>query len=372
MLKKLFLFVPTCFFVLFLHAQSSEKSLSEFDWLTGYVERNYPGYQQKTQDKEKKFEEWISRARDIISHRPDTLPFLMDEYLGLFNDGHLFFRITSEGRNRFQDIINREWSRRNAVAKPTAVNMYYTAKAMNDSTFFLRIPSFGDNTSNQLVEDNWNDIISRPYLIVDLRCNGGGNDNNFSKLMSLVYSRPYWKYGVELYATPDIAALYRQIAAHESDQEAVEWFTTLADSVKNHLGGYVLRPGMRRMFQISNDTVYPYPRKIAILIHKGNASSAEQFILEARESDKVILFGNENTRGAIDLSNVFNVSTPQGWFELWFPTTRSCRCPETVIDGIGISPQIPVPYKESLQEKDSIGEEIRYIERVLRGLQCEL
>lgn len=365
MFKKSLFLIASCFSALALYAQSSEKSLSEFDWLTGFVQRNYPGYQQKTKGKEKDLEEWTNRSRDLICHQPDTLPFLMDEYLRLFNDGHLYLRMTPKGGNLFQDIIQRERSRN---TQSTAINMYYTAKAMNDSTFFLRIPSFGDNMSNQLVEDNWNDIISRPYLIVDLRCNGGGNDENFSKLMSLVYSRPYWNYGVELYATPDIAALYRKFAADDSDPEGVEWFTTLADSVESHLGGYVLRPGLQRMYQICNDTIYPYPRKIALLIHKQNASAAEQFILEAKESDKVVLFGNENTRGAIDLSNVFQVSTPQGWFELGFPTTRSCRCPEIIIDGIGISPQIPVPYPESLQERDNIGEEIKYIERVLRGI----
>lgn len=36
--------------------------------------------------------------------------------------------------------------------RPESFNMYYTAKAMNDSTFFLRIPSFADSESNKIVE----------------------------------------------------------------------------------------------------------------------------------------------------------------------------------------------------------------------------
>lgn len=368
MLKKLFLLISACISMPALYAQSPEESLSEFDWLTGYVQRNYPGYPQKARNKEKMLQKWIEQNRNLISHQPDTLPFILDEYLRLFNDGHLYLSTTQEGYKAFHDIINREKSRRANTGQSRSINMYYTAKAMNDSTFFLRIPSFNDNTSNRLVEDNWNAITSRPYLIVDLRCNGGGNDRNFSQLMKLVYSRPYWKYGVEMYATPDLAVLYRQIAEDDRDEETKEWFTTLADSVENHLGGYTLRPGMQHKYQIACDTVYPNPRKIALLIHSRNASSAEQFILDAKESDKVILFGNENTRGVIDLSNVFDIPTPKGWFLLNFPTTRSCRCPETIIDGIGIAPQIPVPYPESLQEKDHIGEEIEYIERILRDM----
>ena len=144
--------------------------------------------------------------------------------------------------------------------------------------------------------------------------------------------------------------------------------------MEKHLGDYVLRPGMQRIRLVRRDTVYQNPRRIGLLIHGRNASSAEQYILEAKESEKVVLFGNERTSGTLDLSNVFAITSPSGWFKLYIPTTRSCRWPDIVIDGKGIAPQIPIPYEESqieaLQERDGIGEEIRYIERVLRGLPC--
>ena len=148
----------------------------------------------------------------------------------------------------------------------------------------------------------------------------------------------------------------------------------LTDSMENHLGDYVLRPGMQRLQLVRRDTVYQNPRRIGLLIHGRNASSAEQYILEAKESEKVVLFGNERTSGTLDLSNVFAVTSPSGWLKLYIPTTRSCRWPDIVIDGKGIAPQIPIPHEvsrtEALQERDGIGEEIRYIERVLRGLPC--
>ena len=81
-----------------------------------------------------------------------------------------------------------------------------------------------------------------------------------------------------------------------------------------------------------------------------------------------MLFGNENTSGTIDLSNVYRIESPLKWFRLHIPTTRSCRWPDIVIDGRGLAPQIPIPYKESLQEKDNIGDEILYVERILRGI----
>ena len=193
-----------------------------------------------------------------------------------------------------------------------------------------------------MIKDNWDAITSRPYLIVDLRCNKGGNDQSFDALMALTYSRPYLTHGVEQYATPDFLDFFKDIIAHEPQSEWRDYLQELTDSMENHLGDYVLRPGMQRIRLVRRDTVYQHPRR--------------------------------RTSGTLDLSNVFAITSPSGWFKLYIPTTRSCRWPDIVIDGKGIAPQIPIPYEESqieaLQERDGIGEEIRYIERVLRGLPC--
>lgn len=351
-----------------IDAQTREEALSEFDWLTGFIQRNYPGYEIKTQGKEYEWNQRTAALRNIIIQRPDTLPLAMDQYVRCFNDGHLRVNTTPEGNAKFQPIRQRELARRAKSHRTESFNMYYTAKAMNDSTFFLRIPSFADSESNKIVEKNLKEITSRPYLIVDLRGNGGGNDMNFQTLMALVYSQPYLTHGVELYATPDFLSLYRKLATENPKETWAKFCQDMADSVAQHLGGYVLRPGLQRIRLIKRDSVYPYPRKVGILIHGRNASSAEQFILEAKNSEKVTLFGNEPTQGTIDLSNVYSFTSPLGWFQLSIPTTRSCRWPDITIDGKGIAPQIPVPYPDSMQERDLIGEEILYIERVLRGI----
>ena len=366
--RKILFYVFTLLSIQPIDAQTREEALSEFDWLTGFIQRNYPGYEIKTQGKEYEWNQRTAALRNIIIQRPDTLPLAMDQYVRCFNDGHLRVNTTPEGNAKFQPIRQRELARRAKSHRTESFNMYYTAKAMNDSTFFLRIPSFADSESNKIVENNLKEITSRPYLIVDLRGNGGGNDMNFQTLMALVYSQPYLTHGVELYATPDFLSLYRKLATENPKETWAKFCQDMADSVAQHLGGYVLRPGLQRIRLIKRDSVYPYPRKVGILIHGRNASSAEQFILEAKNSEKVTLFGNEPTQGTIDLSNVYSFTSPLGWFQLSIPTTRSCRWPDITIDGKGIAPQIPVPYPDSMQERDLIGEEILYIERVLRGI----
>lgn len=370
-MRKILFLALACLMAQSLFAQTKRDALAEFDWLIGYVRRNYPGYELKTQGKEKEWKEFVRSQREAVAMQPDTLPIVLDNCLKCFNDGHLYLRLSN--KELFRGIIQREIRRYELQygARQQSINMYYTARKMNDSTFFLRIPSFASDKSNKIVEENFEAITTHPYLIIDLRANTGGDDINYKQLMSLIYSKPYLTHGVELYATEDFLEMYKRIIAESSDADWVGYYKKMVSVVEENMGGYALRPDSKRIDVIKQDTIYSKPRKVGILIHGQNASSAEQFILEARESEKVVLFGNENTRGVVDLSNVYGVNSPLGWFKLYIPTTRSCRLPDIVIDGKGIAPHVPIPYKESLQEKDNIGDEIRYIERVLRGIEVK-
>ncbi|WP_116108447.1 S41 family peptidase [Lewinella sp. IMCC34191] len=87
----------------------------------------------------------------------------------------------------------------------------------------------------------------------------------------------------------------------------------------------------------SFDTVYPYPARVAILIDGGNGSTDEQFLLAARQSQKVKLFG-QSTFGVLDISNMYYIPSPCQEFELGYSLTRSFRIPHLAIDGVGIQP----------------------------------
>ena len=49
-MKKFLLIVVFGIFHYQLFAQTAEDALSEFDWLTNYVERNYPGYKYRWEE----------------------------------------------------------------------------------------------------------------------------------------------------------------------------------------------------------------------------------------------------------------------------------------------------------------------------------
>ena len=43
--RKILFYVFTLLSIQPIDAQTREEALSEFDWLTGFIQRNYPGYE---------------------------------------------------------------------------------------------------------------------------------------------------------------------------------------------------------------------------------------------------------------------------------------------------------------------------------------
>ena len=85
------------------------------------------------------------------------------------------------------------------------------------------------------------------------------------------------------------------------------------------------------------DTVYAYPENVGIIMHEYNGSTAEQFLLAAKQSKKVKLFGT-TSYGILDISNMHFIQSPCGNLELGYSLSKSLRIPDMIIDGQGIKP----------------------------------
>ena len=85
------------------------------------------------------------------------------------------------------------------------------------------------------------------------------------------------------------------------------------------------------------DTIYKYPQNVGIIINDGCASTTEQFLLAAKQSKKVKLFGKK-TSGALDVSNIYYADSPCEEFRLYYILTKSYRIPDMAIDDVGIQP----------------------------------
>lgn len=258
---------------------------------------------------------------------------------------------------------------------PNGLNTFPLAMYLGDSTYYLRIPSFYNNTGNELVKQHWNEITSRPNLIIDIRNNGGGQDQYYQELKKLIYSKPYESKGVEWYASKgNIKSFEDAMEKGEirNGEEGMRWTQALVGAMKKNIGGFVTHPFDANESEIVEmDTVYSMPRNIGIIINEVNASAAEQFLLFAQQSDKIILFGNASTAGILDYSNITPNPLPSNNYQLWCPMTRSKRLPENPIDNIGVTPDVNIPFPVTEQLYDKLDKWVYFVKNYLELLNTE-
>jgi hypothetical protein len=210
----------------------------------------------------------------------------------------------------------------------------------NPSTLYLRIPSFNTGQKadiDKVIADNFDKITSTENLIIDLRDNGGGGDGSWNELLPLIYTNPMRASGVSILSTPlNIDVFAKYLNSNGLSEEDRAEITAIVDKMKARPGEYV--PMMENdMLVYTNDKVHEYPRNVGVIVNKNCASSTEQFLLTAKQSRKVKIFG-VTTAGALDASNVTSIDSPDGRYRLRYATTISSRIPGMEIDDIGVQP----------------------------------
>ena len=171
-------------------------------------------------------------------------------------------------------------------------------------------------------------LITNSKLIIDIRGNGGGADRCYEAIIPYLYTNPIRTMWVDFRSTKLNNSRYDELSTHDgfSEKDKQE-LRDMKKKLDSSLGGYVNINDGGRVFSIDTlPKVYENPKQVAILIDKGNASTAEQFILLAKQSKKVKLFGTK-TFGALDFSNINQAVTPSGIFKLYYTTSRSYRIP---------------------------------------------
>lgn len=216
---------------------------------------------------------------------------------------------------------------------------------VDDSTAYIRVKSFDDHFAkkiNSVIKVNEKKLKVKPYLIIDVRYNGGGSDFTYSPLMPYIYTQPIKNIGVDVYATPENTQAWQRV---------INGNPKLPKTVKNNIAGIItkMKEKPNQMVNIADDgidtmkTFYPTIKKVIILIDEDCGSSTEQFLIEAKQSSKVILVGH-HTMGVLDYSNVRMVDFNCMPLMLGYSTTRSRRIPNEAIDGKGIQPNIVLDF----------------------------
>ncbi|WP_196885513.1 S41 family peptidase [Aureivirga sp. CE67] len=212
---------------------------------------------------------------------------------------------------------------------------------IDNKTVLLRIPSFAIDQKakiDSLIQANKKLIHKTPNFIIDIRNNGGGGDSSFQELLPIIYTNPIRTVKLELLSTPLNNS--RLLDYIENDygfsEKQKESFQRDYDTLSKHLGEFV-RFGDEPIVVDTFDKVYKYPENVGIIINENVASTSEQFLLAAKQSKKVKLFGT-STLGVLDISNQYNVKSPCEDILLTYSISKSLRIPHMTIDGKGIQP----------------------------------
>ncbi len=215
-------------------------------------------------------------------------------------------------------------------------------EVVDEQTTLLRIPSFNGvfrAVIDSLIFAHKDQIAKTENLIIDIRNNGGGSDRCFRELLPFIYTNPIRTVGVEMYSTKlnnQRMLDFINKPEYNFDEEGKKWAQESYDLLSKRVGEFVDMDSTRISIT-TLDEVMPYPKNVGIIMNENNASTAEQFLLAAKQSKKVKLFGR-TTAGILDISNMYYVESPCKEFVLGYGLSKSMRLPDMVIDDIGIQP----------------------------------
>lgn len=244
------------------------------------------------------------------------------------------------------------------VPLPRAKQQTFALRQLDTATLLLTLPTMNESVRlelDSLVKANKALLERSARLIIDCRDNGGGSDVTYEPLQQYVYSGPVKGFKNQTLATDDNIGKYERLSKDANfPKNRQRQFGRVAESLRGHNGEFVGKCGE---FTEGSGNVSPNPKRVVILINGGCASSCEQFIYYARQSERVTLMG-ENTAGILDYGDLNSLNAPCGQFALSYPTTRSCAVEAGQgIDGTGIPPSVRI----GPEEKDWVQFALRYL-----------
>lgn len=247
------------------------------------------------------------------------------------------------GRRLDQLLIEPDgiWEKVNGIdhkarqVKLGTTNKVFTYQPIDKSTYYLGIPAFNVNEKkfdSLIVNKIIPEILDSKtkHLIIDLRNNTGGN-GSFLFLTRLIYDKPFAIPGDFIYATPTMVSKYQILADGGS-----AYHKMMLPKLIANIGGFVQRDSLH----VKMSKIYDYPQKVSIIVNENCGSSTEYFLLIAKHSSKVKIFGR-HTSGTLDYSELFSSEKLScAEYSYMRPTSKAFYADARPIDNKGILPDV--------------------------------
>ncbi|MDQ0637624.1 hypothetical protein QF042_001189 [Pedobacter sp. W3I1] len=225
--------------------------------------------------------------------------------------------------------------------KPLSSSKSPKFERLSDKIALLTIPSFYleyKNETDSLMIKNAPIIKNIDHLIIDLRDNRGGAVGAFEKILPYLYTNPIFSEKGQILATDDNIKDGYEKPLPDLPEDLQEYFKKIISKLKAHRGElYLAYPADT----IKYDKIFKKPSRVSILMNDGSASASELFILQAKQSSKVKLFGT-NSSGSVNYVESVTTQMPCNFFNLIYPAARLMRASSDGTDP-GIKPDIEIP-----------------------------
>ncbi len=237
---------------------------------------------------------------------------------------------------------------------------------LTPQTLYLRIPSFRYENKviiDSILKQNEALIKSVPNLIIDIRNGTGGSDDSYGGLIPFIQTNTTYSTGQQYYATELNSKGYEFYANMIQDSLSKRFCTEIAKKMRDNLGKMIdvdyseffVQDTITKLELIKSE----YPKQVAIICNKNNGSTDEAFLMEARQSKKVKIFGC-TTGGMLDISNLNCINSPDGNLNFCYGMTKSYRIPNFCIDDVGVQPDIY--FQGLVPEVEWVDEVVKYLE----------
>ena len=346
-MRNICLFLSLCIALMAMAQQEPPvltvaQHLEDYDYAVKYIEDNYSGFSFWVVDSTRAdYEATKARLRDQVERGERPGWDAVSAYTGWFSDFHMAVSVYNGNPFAYFKRSIMVYVDSIQEYRPTAV-----ACKVTDKTFLIRFPSCGGNPDNKWIKNSVKQYKKSrcENLILDIRGNGGGADHFFYPYRKLLYD----------HEAPYTAIEFRNTPQNMAYLKSMDWFRGVQRAAVEHPELEFIPLGHGTIHSKKRDKKV---RRAALIIDNDVASSGEEMVRQLKAtSDRVTVYGRDNTLGCLDFSNVSRVQMPHCGLSFGVPLSRSEALPESSIDKNGIAPDVRINLPLPTRLTDNIDE----------------